>query len=269
MELDDILLSLSTKKISIPQAKKMLALHSIEKIEDFAKIDTGRKNRSGTPEIIFAETKQLDETKKIIQRVMKKSNLVLVSRIKKEHKQNIIEYATTKLKYKIKQGKNCSTIAIYKKPVKNDKGKIGILAAGTSDVGVAEEARIVAEAMQSQCTTSYDVGIAGMHRVMPVLKKFVKNDISVIIVVAGMEGALGTVVASLVDMPVIGVPSSVGYGYGKDGVSALASMLQSCSLGLSVVNIDNGVAAGSIAANIANKIIIKQYKVKSTKKNRG
>ncbi len=252
MELDEILSSLESGKIKVSEAKKLLSLYSIEKIENFAKIDSDRRKRRGVPEVIFAETKQLAEIKKIIQKVMKKSNVILVSRIKKEHKKKIIEFVT-KLDYNIKQGRNCSTITVYKKMVKKSGGTVGVLTAGTSDVGVAEEARLVAEAMNCKCITSYDVGVAGIHRVMPVLKEFVKNDADAIVVVAGMEGALATVVASLVNIPVIGVPTSVGYGYGKKGIAALASMLQSCSLGLSVVNIDNGVAAGAIAANIANR----------------
>ena len=100
--------------------------------------------------------------------------------------------------------------------------------------------------------TSYDIGIAGLHRTFPVLKEFIKSEVNVIIVAAGMEGALASVVSSSVNIPVIGVPTSVGYGYGEKGVAALASMLQSCSLGLSVVNIDNGIGAGAIASKIAN-----------------
>ncbi|MEK6972160.1 MAG: AIR carboxylase family protein, partial [Thermoproteota archaeon] len=109
-------------------------------------------------------------------------------------------------------------------------------------------------AMNCTCICSYDIGIAGMHRMFPVLKKLISEDVSSIIVVAGMEGALASLVSSLVSIPVIGVPTSVGYGYGEKGVAALASMLQSCSLGLSVVNIDNGIGAGAIAANIANMV---------------
>ena len=102
--------------------------------------------------------------------------------------------------------------------------------------------------------TSYDVGIAGLHRIFPVLKEFVKSEVDAIIVVAGMEGALASVVSSTVNVPIIGVPTSIGYGYGEKGVAALASMLQSCSLGLTVVNIDNGIGAGAAAAKIANQV---------------
>jgi NCAIR mutase (PurE)-related protein len=144
-------------------------------------------------------------------------------------------------------------LLFYKKDLKSSGGKVGIVTAGTSDIGVAEEARLICEAMNCRCVCSYDVGIAGLHRTFPIIKKFVQEDVDVIIVAAGMEGALASVVSSLVDVPVVGVPTSVGYGYGEKGVAALASMLQSCSLGLSVVNIDNGIGAGAVAANIANK----------------
>lgn len=252
MELQEILESLKKGKISTSKAQKLLSLYSIEKIEGFAKIDLGRKRRRGIPEVIYAESKQLSEIKKIIIKVLEKSNAVLVSRIKKSDYTKILSFLS-KTKFKTMRGKNCTTILIYKKPIKKIGGKVGILTAGTSDIGVAEEARLMCEAMNCNYICSYDVGVAGMHRVFPVLKRFVSEEVDVVIVVAGMEGALATLVTSTLDVPVIGVPTSVGYGYGEKGIAALASMLQSCTLGLSVVNIDNGIAAGAIAANIANR----------------
>lgn len=253
MELPEILESLQKGKISTKKAQKLLSLYSLEKIENFAQIDIGRKNRRGIPEVIFAENKKYDEIVKIIQRVLEKSNEVIVSRITKTDYPKIISFSK-KRKFLVETGKNCSTLIISKKSIKKTHGKIGILTAGTSDVGVAEEARLMSQVMGCKCITSYDVGVAGIHRVFPILKKFIEEDVDVIIVVAGMEGALATLVSSLVNIPVIGVPTSVGYGYGEKGIGALASMLQSCSLGLSVVNIDNGIGAGSIAANIANRM---------------
>ena len=155
---------------------------------------------------------------------------------------------------KVSTGKNCTTILVYKKPIKKTKGKIGIITAGTSDIGIAEESRLMCESMNCNCVTSYDVGIAGLHRIFPVLKEFIKSGVDAIIVVAGMEGALASVVSSSVNVPIIGVPTSIGYGYGEKGVAALAAMLQSCSLGLTVVNIDNGIGAGAAAAKIVNQI---------------
>lgn len=253
MEITDVLESFKIGKITVSEAKKLLSLYSIEKIEDFAQIDIGRKHRKGIPEVIFAERKTTEEIKKIIQRVMKRSDSVLISRIQKQEYKKIINFAKTR-KFKIKDGKNTTTLLIYKNTLKSITGRVGIVTAGTSDIGVAEEARLTCEAMNCTCTTSYDVGIAGLHRIFPIIKKFVEDDVDVIIVAAGMEGALASVVSSLVNVPVIGLPTSVGYGYGEKGVAALASMLQSCSLGLSVVNIDNGIGAGAVAANIANRV---------------
>ncbi|WP_428324762.1 nickel pincer cofactor biosynthesis protein LarB [Nitrosopumilus sp.] len=257
METHEILKAVKAGKISINDAKKLLSIYSIEEIEGIAKIDINRRKRRGIPEIIFAETKELEDTKKIIKRTLEKSNSVIVSRLKKTDYPKIQTFAK-KLKVKVKIGKKSSTLLLFKKPIKFQGGKVGILTAGTSDIGVAEEARLVCEAMNCKCITSYDVGVAGIQRIFPILKKMIEEDVDCIIVAAGMEGALATLVSTLVDIPIIGIPTSVGYGYGEKGIAALASMLQSCSLGLSVVNIDNGIAAGGIAANIANRTIRKK-----------
>ena len=253
MNIEQIFQSLQDGKISPSKAKKLLSLYSIEKIDNIAQIDTGRRNRKGIPEVILAERKELPDLKKIIKKTLTKNNEVLISRIKQKDYTKILEFAK-KNKYKIKNGKNTTALLIYKNKIKKLGGKVGIIAAGTSDIGVGEEARLVCESMNCDCLSSYDVGIAGLHRIFPVLKQFIESEVDVIIVVAGMEGALASIVSSIADVPVIGVPTSIGYGYGEKGVAALASMLQSCSLGLTVVNIDNGVGAGAAAANIANKI---------------
>ena len=253
MNIEQIFQSLQDRKISPSKAKKLLSLYSIEKIGNIAQIDTGRRNRKGIPEVILAERKELPDLKKIIKKTLTKNNEVLISRIKQKDYTKILEFAK-KNKYKIKNGKNTTALLIYKNKIKKLGGKIGIIAAGTSDIGVGEEARLVCESMNCDCLSSYDVGIAGLHRIFPVLKQFIESEVDVIIVVAGMEGALASIVSSIADVPVIGVPTSIGYGYGEKGVAALASMLQSCSLGLTVVNIDNGVGAGAAAANIANRI---------------
>lgn len=243
-------------KTSVNNAKKLLSLHSIEEVEGFVKIDINRRKRRGIPEVVFAETKELSEIKKIIKKTLEKTNSVIVSRIKEEDYSKIKTYAK-KLKVKIKTGEKSSTLLLFNNPIKPKGGKIGIITAGTSDIGVAEESRLMCEAMNCKCITSYDVGVAGIQRIFPVLKEMINEDVDCIIVAAGMEGALATLVATLVDIPIIGIPTSIGYGYGEKGIAALASMLQSCSLGLSVVNIDNGIAAGGIAANIANRTVKK------------
>ena len=260
MEIQEILESLEKGKISTNTAKKLLSLYSIQKIEAMAKIDVNRRKRRGIPEVIFAQNKKLDEIKKIVKTTLEKSNSVLVSKIKQDDYTKLTSFGK-KMKFKVRKGKNSSALLFYKNPIKFLGGKVGIITAGTSDIGIAEEAKLMCEAMNCKCIISYDVGVAGIQRIFPVLKEMVEEEVDCIIVAAGMEGALATLVSSLVDIPVIGLPTSVGYGYGEKGIGALASMLQSCSLGMSVVNIDGGIAAGSIAANIANRAVNKGKKL--------
>ena len=253
LEVGEILESLKGGRITTREAENLLALYAIEEIEDFARIDVGRAMRKGTPEVIFAESKRIDEIKKIIKGVLGKTGLLLLSRIKEHDYDEIVAYSSG-LGATVSTGRNSSTILLTTNGAgRSGGGTVGILAAGTSDIGVAEEARLVCEAMGCRCITGYDIGVAGMQRAFPVIKEMIRQDVGCMVVVAGMEGALATHVSSLVDIPVIGVPTSVGYGYGQKGVAALASMLQSCSLGLAVVNIDNGIAAGGMAATIANR----------------
>jgi len=133
-------------------------------------------------------------------------------------------------------------------------GKVGILTAGTSDIPVAEEAEVIAREMGCETRSFYDVGVAGIHRLFEPVRDLLRWDCDVILVVAGREGALPTVVAGIVNVPVIGVPTSRSYGFGEKGLAALSAMLQSCSLGMAVVNIDGGVGAGAVAALIANRV---------------
>ena len=254
MNILDILDSVKNGKISVNEAKKQLSLYSIEEIENFAKIDLGREVRKGIPEVVFAERKENSEVKKIIKNVLKKTNSIVVSRIPKKDFQDICNYCK-KNNFKVSKGQNCTTIIVYKKALKKTNGKIGIITAGTSDIGVAEESRLMCESMNCDCITSYDVGIAGLAQNISSFERNLSNpEVDAIIVVAGMEGALASVVSSTVNVPIIGVPTSIGYGYGEKGVAALAAMLQSCSLGLTVVNIDNGIGAGAAAAKIVNQI---------------
>ena len=150
------------------------------------------------------------------------------------------------------------TVVVKKKGAnpKESGGKIAILAAGTSDIPTAEEARVTAEVMGCKVLAHYDVGIAGIHRLLEPLKEVLDDNVSAVVVVAGMEGALPSVVRGLVTVPVIGVPTSTGYGYGGHGQAALMTMLQSCAPGLTVVNIDNGFGAGATAALVANQVAL-------------
>ena len=244
--------------LTLDEVEKQVSIHAIEKLGEIAKIDVGREVRKGMPEIIFAERKEYGDVIRIASAAVKKNGQAVVSRIRKDQLTRVVA-ALKKKGMTVELGRNSTTLLASEKSFRRrttmtDGSLIGIMAAGTSDIGVAEEARLVAEAMGCGSVFSYDVGIAGMHRLFPELKEMIARKVGAIVVVAGMEGALASVVASLVDVPVVGVPTSVGYGFGGNGVAALASMLQSCTLGLAVVNIDNGVGAGAYAATIAKRM---------------
>lgn len=253
MNVQEILQALKSGDVTMQEAEKLLSIYAIEEVENYARIDTKRAmRRGGIPEIILAESKRIHETKEIARRMLEKEGVAVISRIRGEDYDSLISYVRG-LGASVSTGRNASTILAHTRPIRQTGATVGILAAGTSDVGIAEEARIVCEATGCRCVTGYDVGVAGLQRIFPMLKEMTGAGAGCIIVVAGMEGALATLVSSLMDVPVIGVPTSVGYGYGQGGVAALASMLQSCSLGMAVVNIDGGAAAGSIASMIANR----------------
>ena len=261
MDLHTILGEFANGSLSLSEVKKEISIHAIERIGDIAKLDVGREiRRGGMPEIIFSESKEYKDIIRIANTIVRRNGQVVVSRIKKNELSKVAG-ALRRRGLIVEIGRSSTTLLASEKSFtcKMTNAKIGVISAGTSDIGVAEEARIVSKAMGCEAITSYDVGIAGMHRLFPTLKEMFKQDIGAIVVVAGMEGALASVVASMVDIPVIGVPTSIGYGFGANGIGALASMLQSCTLGLTVVNIDNGIGAGAFAAMIAKRTTRKQH----------
>lgn len=249
----EILEKLRQGKISIEEAERLVKLTAIEEVSTIARLDLNRFFRKGIPEIILAEEKNPKDVAKIALTMLKKRGRAILSRVTTEHIDVIKEEMPSNALCQVNEkGK----IVVLKKKsfeVKKTGGKVGILTAGTSDIPFAEEAKIVAEEMGCEVTTTYDVGVAGIHRILSPLKNMINKDVDVLIVIAGREGALPSVVASMIDIPIIGVPTSIGYGFGGNGVSALTAMLQACPLGLAVVNIDSGVAAGSMAALIANR----------------
>ncbi len=253
-DIDTILTQLKEGKIDLEEAKAALSLFSLEFIEDYVKLDLGRYSRRGIPEVIYAEKKSPEVLIRIITRYMVNNSAILLSRVPKKH----LDLIRTKFidQFDIHSTSYepfTVTLAKIGFQFPTSKNNIGLLTAGTSDMPVAEEARAIARLMGVQTIQFNDVGIAGVHRLFAPLKEMVEKKVRVIIVVAGMEGALPTIVSSLVNVPVIGVPASAGYGYGGKGEGALMTMLQSCSPGLVVVNIDNGINAGATAALIAKQ----------------
>ncbi len=229
--------------------KQKQAGTGIRMVGEFARVDISRAHRTGIPEIILAEGKEVNEVAEIAIALTTEHDFALISRVQTD---SIAEEMVSRLRaegFVVEYNRLAKMILVRREGYESPThGRVGLIAAGTADIPVAEEARMVAEACGCEVLRAYDVGIAGIHRLMEPLEQFIEANVGVIIVVAGMEGALPSVVASLVDVPVIGVPTSVGYGLGGKGLGALISMLQSCSPGVAVVNIDNGVGAGAIAA---------------------
>lgn len=223
-------------------------------IEGFAKLDVHRSDRTGIPEAILAEGKTTDQVVEALRRMAEASGVALATRVSEKCAVSIQRGLGKKLR--VEWNTLGRTVVVRKKGIAFGprSGKIAILAAGTSDIPTAEEARVTAEVMGCEVLAHYDVGIAGIHRLLEPLREVLTNEVSVIVVVAGMEGALPSVVRGLVSVPVIGVPTSTGYGYGGHGQAALMTMLQSCAPGLTVVNIDNGFGAGATAALIAGQV---------------
>ena len=252
--LKEVLEKVAKNEISIAEAEKLLRLLAIDELGNWAKIDGNRELRKGIPEIILAEGKATKDIIEIALQMLAKNGRVIISRCDEQHVTAIKKIAPSDA---LLQTCGKAKMVIIKKKdfnIQNTGGRIGILTAGTSDIPVAEEAKVIAEEMGCEVVAAYDLGVAGIHRLLQPLREMVIKDVDVIIVVAGREGALASVVAGLVDVPVIAVPTSNSFGFGEKGLSALMAMLQSCSLGLAVVNIDGGVAAGAMATLIANRV---------------
>ena len=234
---------------------KQLKIDYLEKIGNYVQLDMLRMERTGFPEIIYAQTKQNDVLINLITKYLQSKDFILISRMREDQYPLLEKFIIENSQFELNINKKGNIEKIYvpteEKP--RSKGKIGLITAGTSDIAIAEEIKMIAETMQCEVLTSYDVGIAGFHRIFEPLKEMIEKEVDVIVVAAGMEGTLPGVVSALVDIPVIGGPTSNGYGYKGKGEGALTTMLQSCSPGLTVVNIDNGVGAAASAILIAKR----------------
>jgi NCAIR mutase (PurE)-related protein len=214
--------------------------------------DLDRHQRKGVPEVILALGKRPEDALAAARVFVERGGRALLSRVDSVLAERL-RAAFTALMVEVYP---ISGMVSIKRPdfqQPRTDGRVAVITAGTSDVPIAEEAAIVAAEMGCQVIQAYDVGVAGLHRLAEPLRRALDARVDVIVVAAGMDGALPSVVAGLVDVPVIGLPTSIGYGAGGAGLAALLSMLQTCSPGLLVVNIDNGVGAGASAALIANR----------------
>ena len=247
----DILERLVDGEINIDEAERLINSNRILEFDDIAKIDVNRNERTGFPEAVFAPSKNYDDLLLIIRKFIEnRDDDLIVTKLSPERYEKILsDLDNDSLIYDY--NKRAQILVIRKEIKKREPiAKIGIITAGTSDINIAEEARVIIEEGGCEAITSYDVGIAGIHRLFPQIAYMVKEGVRAFIVCAGMEGALPSVVAGLVDVPVIGVPTSVGYGVGQGGRVALDAMLQSCAPGIAVVNIDNGFGAAVFALTI-------------------
>ncbi len=245
-DLLELLNSVRDGKLKIEEAlNKLKELPFIDM--EYAKLDTHREIRTGFPEIIFCAGKTIEHIKGIVSHMMEKRINILATRAE----QNVFLALKNEIP-NIEYFPEARIIYIKNSDIHLNKNKILVVTGGTSDIPVAEEAAVTAEKLGNQVSRLYDVGVAGIHRLLYNQDKL--NDASVIIAVAGMEGALASVVGGLVDKPVIAVPTSIGYGASFGGLAALLAMLNSCASGISVVNIDNGFGAGYFAAVINRQI---------------
>ena len=213
----------------------------------FARVDTDRKRRCGFPEVIFGEGKTPEQVAKIAAVVLEKDGVLLVTRATRAHFEACQKEVTHAEWHELARCITAATNPVAKRP-----GKIGVVCAGTSDLPVAEEAAVTLEMFGNEVERITDVGVAGLHRLLAAREKLAACH--VLIVVAGMEGALPSVVAGLVDKPVIAVPTSIGYGANFGGLAALLGMLNSCGSGVTVVNIDNGFGAAYAASQISRLV---------------
>ncbi len=238
--LDDV----KSSKVSVADALKELKHFPYEDL-GVAKVDHHREMRHGIPEVIFAEGKETKDVKVIAEAMLKKSGKFLVTRASKEVFKSV---STVCKKYKVKPNFYEKSGVITAGEQKTKKGLIAVLCAGTSDMDISEEACATASFLGSKVEQVNDVGVAGLHRI--VNAKHLLFEANVLIVAAGMEGALPSVIGGMTDKPIIAVPTSVGYGTSFGGLTALFSMLNSCVPGIAVMNIDNGFGAGVLAHKI-------------------
>ena len=244
-EIRTLLVQVKAGRLSPDAALKRLRDLPFEDL-GFAKIDHHRELRQGYPEVVYAPGKKPEQVVKIVRQMAKGKQNILITRADRKLYAKVKRAARSTKAAKFHE--LSGAISIRKTKKVDGQGLVLVVSAGTSDIPVAEEAQVTAELMGNWVETLYDVGVAGIHRLMSHSKKL--REARVIVCIAGMEGALPTVVAGLVSVPVIAVPTSVGYGASLGGIAALLGMLNSCASNVAVVNIDNGFGAGCMASVI-------------------
>jgi len=241
-EAADLLAGVKQGTVSVESALRAFQAPPVQDL-GFASVDTHRSLRKGFPEVIFGAGKTAHQIVEIGRKLLERENQLLITRVSHEQAEVILKGLPS-----ARHHAAARCVTVEKEPLPKKDGVIAVLSAGTSDLAVAEEAALTAEIMGNVVKRIHDIGVAGLHRLLRRLEEI--QQANVIIVVAGMEGALPSVVAGLVSKPLIAVPTSVGYGASFGGLAALLGMLNSCGSGVTVVNIDNGFGAGYAAAQI-------------------
>jgi len=234
-----------------PFADLSAALTSSGDIGGEVRVDAHRRRRTGAPEVVLAAGKTDEQIAQAIERLLVVEERVVVSRSSADQLARIAVLLPDH-RFEIVSESRLAVVIRNDAPLPSDGGRVGILSAGSSDVAVAMEAEIMAREMGCEVETAWDVGVAGLHRLVEPLRWLVRWGPDAVVVAAGMDGVLPTVVAGLIAIPVIGLPVGTGYGHGGGGEAALATMLQACAPGVVVVNINNGIGAGIAAGKIAN-----------------
>lgn len=249
-ELTKLLEQVRTGEVSVEQAGEQIRQLPFDDL-GYAKVDHHRTIRVGTPEVIYCENKAMEHIEGIVKNMLERSDEnILATRASREVYEHIRKIAPEAEYHELAR-----IVTVKRKEIKQVPGSILIATAGTADIAVAEEAAVTAEMLGNPVIRVYDVGVAGIHRLLARLD--IIRSANVVIAVAGMEGALASVIGGLIDKPLIAVPTSVGYGSSFHGLSALLTMLNSCASGVGVVNIDNGFGAAYLANNI-NRINLKE-----------
>jgi NCAIR mutase (PurE)-related protein len=247
--LEDLFVDVAAGRLSAAEGADRVRRLGLTSVGDFACLDVTRAARKGVPEVVFAEGKTVEQVVAITRRFLEHDAVVLCSRVSDEQAAALAAEVDGAVEHDPR-----SRVVVARRAGagrREERGAVGVLAAGTSDVPAAAEAVAMIRAMDVKALTAFDVGVAGLHRLSGPLAEMEEAGVGALVVAAGMEGALPSVVAGIAAVPVIGLPTSTGYGFGGRGEAALMGMLQSCSPGLAVVNIDNGIGAGATAALIA------------------
>lgn len=250
----DILQRLASGELTPDDAAPLLRADRIAEVDGRARLDLDRQRRGGVPEVVLAGPKRPRDVAAIVASLLDRTGQACVSRMRAGHRTAVARVATARGAAVVRYGRGAVRVVAAEAAPRGGRPQgrhVGLIAAGTSDLDALEEAHMVCDAAGCPTTTIADVGVAGLHRLFEPLSTLLREDVAAIVVAAGMDGALPSVVAGLVDVPVVGLPTSTGYGAGGKGEAALLAMLQTCAPGLVVVNVDNGVGAGAAAARIA------------------